>query len=220
MRQNSTKPFSRRQWSTAGILLPDEAALRPVRWGDLFPDAHSRIVEIEIGAGKGTFLLARARARADVNLLGIEYARAYAAYAADRTRRNGVKNAKLLCADAGAFIRDCIPDRSVWRVHLYFPDPWPKRKHRRRRLVQPEFVAQLRRILQPGGQFLVVTDHRDYFEQMRRVLTDAPGLARCEFPDFDTGGDDSEETLVGTNFERKYRRQGKPFHRLALLRYE
>ncbi|MFW6132955.1 MAG: tRNA (guanine(46)-N(7))-methyltransferase TrmB, partial [Planctomycetota bacterium] len=101
------------------------------------------------------------------------------------------------------------------RVHIYFPDPWPKRRHHRRRLIQPPFVDLLRRVLSPGGELLVVTDHLGYFEHIRRVLTDAPCFARIRFPRMA----DATGEQVGTNFERKYIAQGRAFYHLARLRY-
>jgi tRNA (guanine-N7-)-methyltransferase len=203
------------KWDTAGVLLPDEAALQPLDFAALFPDRPDRPVEIEIGVGKGTFLLARAGQRPELNFLGLEYARSYAYYAADRIRRAGLGNVKILCADAGPFLPTALADGSVWRLHVYFPDPWPKRRHRRRRLIQPDFVDQVRRVLKPGGQFLIVTDHREYFEHMRRVLTDAAGFATIPFPRLLDG----DEHIVGTNFEKKYIEEGRAFYRIALVKY-
>jgi len=195
------------------VLLDESAASGRTDPRDFFD--NDRPIELEIGTGKGTFLLARARRRPDLNFLGIEWARAYCLYSADRFRRAGLDNVRMIRTDAGAFVRDCLPARSVWRVHVYFPDPWPKRKHHRRRLIQRGFVDQVRRILQPGGQLLMVTDHTGYFDHIRRVLIDAPGFARVPMPKM--GGDENE--LVGTNFERKYITQGQPFHAVALMRY-
>ena len=195
------------------VLLAAGLALEPMDLGALFGNA--RPVEIEIGTGKGTFLLARARVRPEINLLGLEYARTYALYCADRVRRAGLTNVRMLCADAGTFFKVALADRSVWRVHVYFPDPWPKRKHHRRRLIQPAFIDQVRRVLRPGGQLIIVTDHRDYFDQILRVLADAQGFARIGFPHMA----DANDEIVGTNFERKYIAQGRPFYSLARLHY-
>jgi tRNA (guanine-N7-)-methyltransferase len=186
---------------------------RRISWQALF----GRVApgEVEIGSGKGTFLLHRARARPEVNFLGIEYARAYCEYAADRCRRAGLTNVRMLAADAMHVLRVCLPDFSLWRIHVYFPDPWPKRRHHRRRLVQPPFVREVLRVLHPGGQLLTVTDSFDYFDQIRTVLASVPGLAHIDFPSMA----DASGELVGTNFERKYIAQGRPFYKLARLRY-
>jgi len=201
------------KWDTAGVLLYEAAALKPICLADVFDNAHP--VEIEIGTGKGTFVLARAAARPEVNFLGIEWAKAYCHYTADRVRRAGLSNVRMLRADAATLFAAALPEASVQRVHLYFPDPWPKRRHHRRRLVQPGFVDRARRALRLGGQLLIVTDHLDYFEQIRRVLAGAAGLATVAFPQMT----DAAGEVVGTNFERKYIAQGRPFYKAACLRY-
>ncbi len=178
---------------------------------------NARPVEVEVGAGKGTFLLARATARPEINFLGIEWARAYCMYAADRVRRAGLTNVRMLRADAGPLFKDRLADGSVWRVHIYFPDPWPKTRHHRRRLIQPAFVGEVRRVLRPGGELLIVTDHLGYFEHIRRVFAEpagARGFVPIAFPQM---ADKSGET-VGSNFERKYIAQGRPVYKLAFLR--
>jgi len=200
------------KWDTAGILLDAPAG------GELDLAAffgNSRLVEVEIGSGKGTFLLARAAARPDMNLLGVERARAYCLYAADRIRRAGLSNIRLIRADAAQLFETFLADESLWRVHIYFPDPWPKRRHHRRRLIQPPFIRHVRRTLQTGGQLVIVTDHLEYFGHIRTVLAGASGFAEVPFPRMaDEGGE-----LVGSNFERKYIAQGRPFYNIALLRH-
>ena len=170
---------------------------------------NPRPVEIEIGSGKGAFLLRRASDRPEINLLGIEWLTGYAAYAADRAHRAGLKNVRLLCADAEQVFAKCLADGSVQRVHIYFPDPWPKRKHLRRRLIKPEFIRHLRRVLRPGGTVHLVTDHAEYFQQIRRVLGAGGGLVLLK---------PSETETVGSNFEKKYAACGKRFYSFAAIR--
>ena len=204
----------RDEWNTAGVLLDESLARGPVDLAAIF--GNTRPVELEIGTGKGTFLLARAAARVELNFLGLEWARAYCHYAADRIRRAGLGNARMLQADAGAFFRKCLPEQSLWRVHVYFPDPWPKRRHHRRRLIQPAFVQHTRCALKLGGQLLIVTDHLEYFRHIETVMARAAGFAIVPLPEMA----DEEGELVGTNFERKYIAQGRPFYKLARMRYE
>ena len=193
-----------------GVLLEESLARGPIEPAAIF--GNRRPVEMEIGCGKGTFLLARAAERPEVNFLGVEWARSYCLYAADRVRRAGLANVRMLCADAAEVVRR-LPEKSLWRVHVYFPDPWPKTRHRRRRLIQPLFVRRVRHILRIGGQLLVVTDHLDYFRQILRVLSAVEGLTEVPLP---PAGD---RELVGSNFERKYLAQGRPFYKAARMRY-
>jgi tRNA (guanine-N7-)-methyltransferase len=195
------------------ILLDPRQMQGPVDLAELF--GNRRPVEIEIGSGKGTFLLARARARPELNLLGIEYAAPYGLYAADRLARAGCENARMLIADAAPLFRGVWADSSVLRVHLYFPDPWPKRRHHRRRIVQPAFVQQVRRVLIRGGQLIVATDHRGYYEHIRRVMLWAEGFARTTFPKM--AGEEDE--VVGTNFEKKYIAEGRPVYSTTHMKY-
>jgi tRNA (guanine-N7-)-methyltransferase len=131
--------------------------LDPRRWF-----AHpERPFEIEIGCGKGTFILNQARHDEGTNYLAIEWAREYQLYTADRIRRAGLRNVRVLHADAADFLRWRVPSEIVRVVHLYFSDPWPKAKHHKNRVVQDAFLAQVWRVLLPGGELRVVTDHDD-----------------------------------------------------------
>jgi len=181
----------------------------PVTYG------NHRPVEIEVGPGKGGFLLARAAARPDANLLGIEWVQSYALYAADRARRATLTNVRLICADAQAVFRTMLPPRCVSRLHIYFPDPWPKRRHHRRRLITPLFIEQARRALRPGGWLGILTDHDQYFSQIRRVIATAGGLVQVPFHPPRA----VDNWLVGSNFEKKYVAADKAFHTIAAIRY-
>jgi tRNA (guanine-N7-)-methyltransferase len=92
-------------------------------------------------------------------------------------------------------------------VHIYFPDPWPKKRHHKRRLIQAPFLLQVERILEPGGRVQIVTDHEEYFRQMEEVVAGSP----LKVVDYAAGE-------VGTNFERKYRKEGRKFYAIAAER--
>ncbi len=193
----------------AGVLLDEAVAEGAMDLAAIF--GNSRPIEIEIGSGKGAFLLRRASDRPEVNLLGVEWLTGYAAYAADRVLRAGLKNVRLLCADAGQVFARCLADGSIQRVHIYFPDPWPKRRHLRRRLIKPEFVQSLRRVLRIGGTVHITTDHAEYFRQMRRALEVVSGLAIIR---------PCGTEPVGSNFERKYAAEGRNFYSLTAIRHK
>ena len=171
-------------------------------------------VHIEIGTGKGTFLLNQAGARPDDNFLGIEWARKYYRYAVDRIGRWGLTNVRIIRTDAATFLADFIPDNSVECFHIYFPDPWPKKRHHKRRFICPANLEHLLRCLKTGGQLKIATDHAEYFEQIKKVLT-ARNEKLQEIDFLPTAGAEASE-WVGTNFERKYLKDQRTVYTLAV----
>lgn len=126
-------------------------------------------VEIEVGTGKAAFLLEQARACPDVDFLGIERANKYYRFAVDRMGRWGIKNVRLIRTDAGQFIHEHLADETVDCFHIYFPDPWHKRKHYKRRFVNNTNFGQLLKTLKPAGRIQIATDHEDYFRWITKV---------------------------------------------------
>jgi len=173
-------------------------------------------VHIEVGSGKATFLLNQARAQPDDNFLGIERARKYYRYAVDRIGRWGLTNVRIIRTEAAAFLADFVPDNSVSCFHIYFPDPWPKKRHHKRRFFCSANLEQLLRCLKKDGQLRIVTDHADYFEQIEKLIA-AQGERLEEIEFFPTAGADRGE-WVGTNFERKYLKDQRPIYTLAVRR--
>ncbi|HSV27836.1 MAG TPA: tRNA (guanosine(46)-N7)-methyltransferase TrmB, partial [Sedimentisphaerales bacterium] len=123
-------------------------------------------VEVEIGSGKGTFLVSQAKAYPQTNLLGIEYTNKVYRYAVDRMERWGLANVRIVRTEAVDFVRSRIPDCSVQVFHIYYPDPWPKKRHHKRRFFSQSSLNELLRCLVPGGRIQLVTDHEDYWRQM------------------------------------------------------
>jgi tRNA (guanine-N7-)-methyltransferase len=201
---------SQQKFIVDGVGLTQETLPKPIVWSELFGNDHP--VELEIGMGKGTFLVEQAKNRPEVNFFGIEWASWYWRSASDRLRRNGCTNARTVRAEALFFLREHVPVNSLSVLHVYFPDPWPKARHHKRRLVQAPFMQQAQRTLIPGGRLQVVTDHKGYFEQHIEPAFRASGLS---IVDYNRPGSAGEGEFVGTNFERKYRREGRPFFALA-----
>jgi tRNA (guanine-N7-)-methyltransferase len=191
------------------IGLDVDALARPISWPVLFGNDHP--VELEIGIGKGTFITEQAKARPDSNFFGIEWARWFWRYSSDRLRRNNCTNSRTVRAEAGYFLREFVTDGSVAVVHIYFPDPWPKARHHKRRLIQPAFLDQVHRALRPAGRLQIVTDHREYFEHIEPTVL----ASKLKVIEYNRPGSAAEGEFVGTNFERKYRREGRPFYALA-----
>ena len=177
--------------------------------------ANSRPVELEIGCGKGGFLIAAAADRPEHNFLGIEIDRALYFYIASRLAKRNLHNARIGCTDAKVFVRDRIADAAFAAVHIYFPDPWWKKRHHKRRLWTPEFAAQCVRILCVGGRLHVATDVPEYAATIRELLEDQRHLHR-EQSEEQTGEPDVEESL--TNFERKARVRGGEVWRAAYVK--
>ena len=174
-----------------------------VNWSELFGNA--RAVDVEIGSGKGSFLLSHARLHPERNLLGIENQPRWARWIADRLARASLPNARVLCADASLVVARFVRDESVSAYHLYVPDPWWKRSHHKRRLVQSDFAGELFRTLEPGGVLHLATDVEARFAAMVDELATLPfAVARSDEP-----------TPAGrplTNFERKYRLEGRSLY--------
>lgn len=194
---------------------PVAARLDPRNWFD----DPSRPFEIEIGSGKGTFLLHQAEANPGTNFLGIEWAKEFWAYAADRVRRRGLRNVRLLHADAVEFLRWRMADGIVRVIHLYFSDPWPKKRHHKRRVVQDRFLEEAWRVLEAGGELRIVTDHDEYWAWMESHFARwAPADRSGRFVrlPFERAASAGTSEMVGTNFERKYSREGRPFHAVVL----
>lgn len=173
-------------------------------------------LELEVGSGKGTFLLEQARAFPDALFIGIEWANKYYKYAVDRTGRWGIGNVRWVRDDAADFIRDHIANSSIRMFHLYFPDPWPKKKHHKRRFFGDENLAELVRILEPGGIINMATDHEDYYAQMRRTADKAIAAGLFKETDFVRPAGARPGETVGTNYERKYMKEGRRTYTLAL----
>ena len=170
-------------------------------------------VHIEVGSGKGTFVLSQARAEGDVNFLGIEWARKYYLYAVDRIGRWGIENVRIIRTDAASFIAEHVADESVECFHIYFPDPWPKKRHHKRRFLCANNLEQLLRCLKTGGQLRIATDHAEYFEEIAEVIRyRSDKLTEIEFPP--TAGAESGE-ITGTNYERKYIKDKRKIHTIA-----
>jgi tRNA (guanine-N7-)-methyltransferase len=193
----------------AYLLSPPESPAR-VDWRAVFVNDHP--VELEVGFGKGLFLLNACQACPEVNFLGIEILRKYQLYAATRFAKRGFKNVRLVKADAREFLRDYVSDEAFQAIHVYFPDPWWKKRHLKRRLFTADFAVQCERALQSGGRLYIVTDVEDYFgviiellEQHTRLKTpgaDATGLALDP-------KEPAHDLDYLTNFERKFRKEGR-----------
>ncbi|MHC4405733.1 MAG: tRNA (guanosine(46)-N7)-methyltransferase TrmB [Planctomycetota bacterium] len=167
-------------------------------------------LEVEIGSGKGLFLRTAALRRPDVDFLGVEVAAKYARFAAAALAKRSLANAVIVQADAAEVLQDILPDETVAAVHVYFPDPWWKKRHKRRRLIQPTFVRHVQRILQPGGRLHFWTDVEEYFHtalELMAVHTDLEG------PEAVAEAPAEHDMDYRTHFERRMRLHDEPVYR-------
>jgi tRNA (guanine-N7-)-methyltransferase len=164
-------------------------------------------LEVEVGSGKGLFMLRAAQQFPEHNFLGIEIARKYARFAAARLAKHEVDNAVMVQGDAQRVFREVLPDESLAAVHVYFPDPWWKKRHHKRRIMNDAFLTQVQRVLVPGGRLHFWTDVREYFEESVARIAAATSFAG-PFPV------DAEHTLdYRTHFERRMRLANLPVYR-------
>lgn len=165
--------------------------------------------EVEIGFGKGRFLLRRAAEEPGRRFLGIELASEYFRLVARRLQRRGLGNVLLLEGEAQYLLGAVLPRGFAERVHVYFPDPWPKTRHQRRRLFSPSSLDLVLGLLAPGGRLDFATDFVSYGEEVRRLLESFPGV-RVASP----GAAWPEGPR--TNYEAKYVSEGRSILRLTV----
>jgi tRNA (guanine-N7-)-methyltransferase len=166
-------------------------------WHSVFGNTHP--VEIEIGTGRGDVITSFATVYPGVNFVGLEAQPWYAARAQARAARLGLANVRVIAADARCVLRHVVPDASVHAFHVYFPDPWPKKRHTKRRLFSEGFTADLRRALVIGGVVYVATDVEEVFAAMRAALLQAGFTPDRAVP---------TRTRPVTRFEEKYAAAG------------
>jgi tRNA (guanine-N7-)-methyltransferase len=167
-------------------------------------------LEVEVGSGKGLFLRSYAAERPEVDFLGIEIAPKYARFAAAGLAKRAIPNAVVVIADAARVFDELLPDACLAAVHVYFPDPWWKKRHKKRRLMRESFVGHVERTLLPGGRLHFWTDVEDYFRTTLQLLAehthldgpfDVPEVAAAHDLDY------------RTHFERRMRLGGEPVWR-------
>ena len=172
-------------------------------------------LEVEVGSGKGLFLRGAAAERPNVDFLGIEIARKYARFSAASLAKRELTNAVVVVADAVRVFHDLLPDGSLAAVHVYFPDPWWKKRHKKRRLMRESFVGDVERTLQPGGKLHFWTDVEEYFRTALEMLAAHTGL---EGPLEVREAAPLHDMDYRTHFERRTRQHGQPVFRAQFCR--
>jgi tRNA (guanine-N7-)-methyltransferase len=167
----------------------------------LFGNANPVI--LEIGSGKGRFLIASAMERLDLDFVGIEKSLHYHRVIRDRVLKRRIENVRLINHDAFLVLQRMIPDASISEIHIYFPDPWPRKREQKRRIIRPEVLAEIHRVLVEGGAGIYVTDHRQYFDVAAPLIA-SWFRSEARIP----GPDDPPRT----NYEAKYRAEGREIY--------
>ncbi len=167
-------------------------------------------LEVEIGSGKARFLIASARTSPAHDFLGVERALAYYRICRERIARSGLANARAVRGDGRMFVETALAPASVRAFHVYFPDPWPKKRQRKRRLLDGVFLELLAARLEPGGTLRIATDHPEYGAQLGPLLETVAGLERLAW--------EALPAPPPTHYELKYASEGRPIWRFAARR--
>lgn len=179
-----------------------------IDWKAFFGNAHP--IELDIGSGRGLFLVTASTANPQINYLGLEADYKEGRRAARRLKKRESANARVLGGDARVALDKHIKPHSVSAAHVYFPDPWWKRKHKRRRLFTDVFVDQLARVLRPGGLVHSWTDVEDYFEVISALMNNHEKFKALPAP---SEREPEHDLDYRTGFERRKRQEGLPIYR-------
>jgi len=176
----------------------------PLDLAQVFP--HPAPLEVDIGCGDGAFLVALAERFPERNFLGLEKLAGRVRRACKKASRLALPNVRVLRIESAYAIQYLLPVASVDVVHLLFPDPWPKKKHRRRRIMSADFLTSVHGLLVANGRFRVATDQKDYFAAMRELILPSAFVEMTP----------AIETFPLTTFERHFLAEGAPIYRLEL----
>lgn len=172
-------------------------------------------LEVEVGCGKGLFLAGAARKTPEHDFLGLEIARKYARFAAARLARQRIENAIVICGDALLLFEKSFPAASLAAVHVYFPDPWWKKRHKKRRVMNEKFLRAVERTLVPGGRLHFWTDVEEYFQTTLALIA---ATVKLNGPLAVTQRPADHDLDYRTHFERRTRKEGLPVYRAEFVR--
>ena len=187
------------------LIYPLTSILDRLDLAKLFPSDQP--LEIELGSGDGSFLAEYAQRHPGHNFIGVERLLGRIRKLDRKGRRAGLTNLRAVRIESSYFLQYLLPPGSAVALHIYFPDPWPKRKHRRHRLINERFPVLARQALAPGGAVYLRTDDQDYFEQMLSVFAAAPAFRPVETP--------AELCALLTDFEKDFQARGTSTLRAA-----
>ena len=172
--------------------------LQRIELTNIFPRAQP--VEVELGSGDGSFLVEYAAQHPEHNFIGVERLLGRIRKMERKGLRSGLRNLLGVRIESSYFLEYLLPPNSATALHVYFPDPWPKRKHRRHRLINERFPTLAQQALVPGGMVYLRTDDQNYFEQMMEVFASRPQFRPMPTPE--------ELVQLRTDFEKDFEAQG------------
>ncbi len=173
-------------------------------------------IELEVGSGKGLFMIDAAERNPSTYFIGIELASKYCALAQKRLEAKQLQNGRFFDADAVEVMSHDVPDNRLAAVHVYFPDPWWKARHKKRRVLNERMVKAIERALEPNGVLHFWTDVLDYYESTLELLADATKLVGPQFVD----EREAEHSMdYRTHFERRTRLNGLPVYRSQFVKH-
>jgi tRNA (guanine-N7-)-methyltransferase len=182
----------------------------PLNWAEITARFPANGIQLEVGSGKGLFLASAATAEPEKHFVGIELAGKFANRAAQRIGKAGIANATMLRGDAKVFLEKVVPDSSLERLHVYFPDPWWRNKHKKRRVLNEQTIQDIQRVLAPGGEFHFWTDVLDYYEH---ICGDVMDQTQMYGPRYVPEPPSSHSMDYTTHFERRARLNSQPVYR-------
>ena len=191
---------------------PQYVILNPVdakgRWQEIFGNDHS--IHVEVGSGKGAFVSGMAKANPDINYIGIDIQKSVLSYALDKVLATDVPNIKLLWVD-GSDLTDYFEEGEIDRLYLNFSDPWPKKRHEKRRLTYQSFLATYQRILPENGEIHFKTDNRGLFEYS--LVSFSQYGMKLKGLWLDLHASDFEDNVL-TEYEQKFANKGQVIYRV------
>lgn len=188
-----------------GLILPEKITEKPLQFEKIYQNKSPLVMEF--GVGKGRFMRDYATKYPNKNFFGVEKVNKWIKHSAERFEKAQLKNARLVNTDANKILAQ-TPEKSISEYYILFPDPWPKRRHQPRRIIQTNLIQQIHETLVDQGKLYIVTDHESYFQWMKKIVT--PFL-NTQFKPVE-----NEKVEFVSNYQIKYEREGRPIYSIYL----
>ena len=191
------------------FLYRPDSWFEPLKWEHIFPHSPTQPIHVDLGAGDGGLIHAQARKHPHINFLAVERLLGRARKIARKSCRDKLENLRVLRIEASYAVECLFPKKTIAAITVLFPDPWPKRRHQKNRLIQPAFLDLCASSLQPNGWLAIKTDDKSYFDHITETL------AGCETLRVWKGAHQKELLPEITDFERDFLKEGRPIYFVA-----